>query len=194
MPYDPFTDQKGIVSLLVDKFDSQHHRPMTDLETVGFKGAGIYALYYQGSFKHYKKSFKRPIYIGKATPSGGRKNAIDVDVINTTALISRLREHYKSIQQASNLKLEHFYYKKMVVAPLWIYHGESFLIGHHKPLWNLIVDGFGNRDPGSNRAMSSVSKWDTLHPGRKISPKSSKHITENIIQEIESYYSKHWKG
>jgi hypothetical protein len=43
---------------------------------------------------------------------------------------------------------------------------ESELIRRHKPLWNSVVDGFGNHDPGSGRYDQAPSEWDVLHPGR----------------------------
>lgn len=35
-----------------------------------------------------------------------------------------------------------------------------------KPIWNKVLDGFGNHDPGKGRYEQQKSKWDTLHPGR----------------------------
>ncbi|NBR59889.1 MAG: Eco29kI family restriction endonuclease, partial [Opitutaceae bacterium] len=44
--------------------------------------------------------------------------------------------------------------------------GESLLIARFSPVWNLLVDGFGNHDPGRGRYNGLVPKWDVLHPGR----------------------------
>jgi hypothetical protein len=43
---------------------------------------------------------------------------------------------------------------------------EASLIRRYKPLWNMVVDGFGNHDPGSGRYNQAKSEWDVLHPGR----------------------------
>lgn len=43
---------------------------------------------------------------------------------------------------------------------------EAELIRQYRPLWNTIVDGFGNHDPGSGRYNQAKSEWDILHPGR----------------------------
>jgi hypothetical protein len=43
---------------------------------------------------------------------------------------------------------------------------EAELIRRYKPLWNTVVDGFGNHDPGKGRYNQSPSEWDVLHPGR----------------------------
>jgi hypothetical protein len=53
-----------------------------------------------------------------------------------------------------------------VVTPLWITMAERFLIEHYRPLWNVLLDGFGNHDPGKGRAEGEISWWDALHPGR----------------------------
>ena len=43
---------------------------------------------------------------------------------------------------------------------------ETAAISMHQPLWNTLIDGFGNHDPGKGRYEQMRSKWDTLHPGR----------------------------
>lgn len=43
---------------------------------------------------------------------------------------------------------------------------EAQLIRRYTPLWNTIVDGFGNHDPGKGRYDQAPSEWDVLHPGR----------------------------
>ncbi len=43
---------------------------------------------------------------------------------------------------------------------------EAELIRRHRPLWNTVVDGFGNHDPGAGRYNQARSEWDVLHPGR----------------------------
>jgi hypothetical protein len=43
---------------------------------------------------------------------------------------------------------------------------EAALIRKHHPLWNAVVDGFGNHDPGAGRYNQARSEWDVLHPGR----------------------------
>lgn len=44
--------------------------------------------------------------------------------------------------------------------------GESLLISRFRPLWNVIVEGFGNNPTGGPRESQKRSPWDTLHPGR----------------------------
>jgi len=60
----------------------------------------------------------------------------------------------------------HFSARWLVVEPIWIPLGESIMIARHAPLWNALIDGFGNHDPGAGRVAGIRSRWDTLHPGR----------------------------
>lgn len=142
-------------------------------------GAGVYAIYYAGSFDAYASiaarnaggKFELPIYVGKAIPKGGRKGGLTLDSSTGSALAARLRKHATSIAEATNLDLNDFYTRHLVVEDIWIPLGENVLIETFQPLWNVIVDGFGNNDPGGRRATQFRSSWDTLHPGRSWSAK-----------------------
>lgn len=138
-----------------------------------FLGAGVYAIYYGGDSATYAGLATAtvgdatvPIYVGKAVPKGGRKG---VDVEHGTrsrALAGRLGEHARSVTQATNLDIDDFTCRWLVVEPIWIPLGESVVIARFAPVWNVIVDGFGNHDPGRGRSAGVRSRWDTLHPGR----------------------------
>ena len=82
-------------------------------------GARIYvghALYYLGDFPAYEVlaevnrngQYACPIYVGKAVPNGARKGGQGDDVDPGTALFKRLTDHAKSVDAATNLKLEDF--------------------------------------------------------------------------------------
>lgn len=154
-----------------------------------FIGAGIYAIYYSGDFDLYKKiaaknkkgKYKRPIYVGKAIPPGGRKGGVGFDADPTPALYKRLVEHAESIKQSSNLGLKDFCCRYLVVDDIWIPLAESLLIEMFSPLWNLVIDGFGNHDPGSGRHKQQRSPWDVLHPGRNWAEK----LQENKVNITE---------
>jgi hypothetical protein len=166
------------------------------LDTVPrFIGAGLYAIYYDGRFPAYDAlsghdndgSFLEPIYVGKATPAGGRRG---VDVTTKgTPLWKRLREHSSSVEAAGNLDSTEFSVRWLVMEDIWIPLGESALIRRHRPVWNTIVDGFGNHDPGKGRLAGELSRWDTLHPGRpwahKYQPRPESPAA--IEQEISEY-------
>lgn len=139
-----------------------------------FIGAGVYALYYSGPFSAYGElsvvnrngRFECPIYVGKAVPSGARKGGQGVDVEHGQALQKRLNEHVDSIRAAQNLDLDDFFCRFLVVDDVWIPLAESMLIERFKPVWNRVLDGFGNHDPGSGRHRGKIPQWDCLHPGR----------------------------
>lgn len=160
-----------------------------------FIGAGIYAIYYNGDFPIYKKisvknknSFIQPIYAGKAVPEGARKGGLGLDVQIGENLYKRLNEHKKSIESAINLNITDFYFRFLLVDDIWIPLGESLLIEKTKPLWNIILDGFGNHDPGSGRYNQQISAWDTIHPGRNWAKKLQKGKTEEeIIKQINDF-------
>jgi hypothetical protein len=138
-------------------------------------GAGIYAIYYIGPFSLYGpivtrnagQRFLQPIYVGKAVPEGARKGGLGFDAGSGTSLRARLRDHATSIRQ-TDLQLSDFYYRALTVDDIWIPLGENVLIERFQPLWNRVIDGFGNKTPGKRRATQQRSSWDALHPGRKF--------------------------
>lgn len=137
-------------------------------------GSGIYALYYTGAFEPYGRlaqcnahhRHRLPIYIGKADPPGKRKGAAGDELKTSTSLANRLRIHKRSIESASNLEIEDFAVRFLVVDVSFIGLCESLLIGRLTPLWNTTIDGLGNNPPGKGRTGQVQSRWDTLHPGR----------------------------
>lgn len=165
-----------------------------------FSGAGIYALYYHGDFAAYSKlahinltqGATVPIYVGKAIPEGGRKGVIlpsnGAGARVTRTLHKRLMEHAESIR-ATSLSVYDFSCRYLVVDDIWIPLGESLLITRFSPLWNLLLDGFGNHDPGKGRYNGLAPKWDVLHPGRAWAPKCRPRVetAEQIAAEVSSW-------
>jgi hypothetical protein len=144
------------------------------LPSASFRGAGVYAIYYTGDFPAYKRLsdvnrngiLSRPIYVGKAVPSGSRRGGFEADVTRGTPLWRRLSEHSDSIKSTRNLDINDFRCRFLIVDDIWIPLAESVLIDRFRPVWNRVLDGFGNHDPGIGRQNSKVSPWDCLHPGR----------------------------
>ena len=161
--YDPLTYDNLMAGLVVH-FERQPRQGLSN--TVDVEGPGIYAIFYAGAYGPYAPvaGSEYPIYVGKAVPPGSRKGE-DIDA-SAPALRRRLREHAKSISAAENIDLADFHCKHMAVEPVWIALAERFLIDYYKPVWNLVLDGFGDHDPGRGRRDSQRSWWDTLHPGR----------------------------
>ncbi|AKK07412.1 Eco29kI restriction endonuclease (plasmid) [Corynebacterium mustelae] len=190
-PFNPL-DMHNLAASIVTQLEETDPHPLHELKK--FLGAGIYALYYTGPFPAYSLLTKRntprctePIYIGKAVPSGGRRG-ITVET-HTTALYKRLNDHAKSIRAAENLDISHFRVQWLVMEDIWIPLGESAMIRRHTPVWNALLDGFGNHDPGKGRINGIRSKWDTLHPGRSWAEKfpSNPESPAAIAQEVTEY-------
>jgi Eco29kI-like restriction endonuclease len=157
-PYNPLAKEnlgKSVADALLE-------RSIGPLPPEGkFIAAGIYAIYYNGPFKGYARLLEKnrtapksaaaqiPIYIGKAVPAGARKGGFGLGASPGLVLYNRLCEHADSIREAkSTLKLEHFRCRYIAVEDIWIPLGESMLIEMFNPLWNKVLDGFGNHDPG----------------------------------------------
>jgi len=104
-------------------------------------------------------------------------------------LYNRLREHSESIEQAENLELADFYFRALVVDDIWIPLGEQLLIQSFSPLWNRVLDGFGNHDPGAGRRRQQRSPWDVLHPGRAWARRlrANRRTEAEILAEIGSF-------
>ncbi|MGE5371707.1 MAG: Eco29kI family restriction endonuclease [Solirubrobacterales bacterium] len=193
-PYNPL-DKRNLADSVVDAMLSREIGSLPPAEP--FEGAGIYALYYTGTFTAYRRiaeqnrddMFLQPIYVGKAVPPGARKGGFGLGAAPGKALFNRLQEHASSVEQAENLELSDFKCRYLVVDDIWIPLAESLLIETFKPIWNHLIDGFGNHDPGSGRYNQYVSRWDVLHPGRswaeRLRPRNES--AEEIIIKAEQY-------
>lgn len=171
--------------------------PLRGLEA--FNGAGVYAIYYTGDFPAYASlaeqnrdgKFTVPIYVGKAVPSGARKGKTELTASPGKVLFKRLNEHAKSINEVSNLDLKDFHCRFLVVDDIWIPLGESLLIAKFSPVWNKLLDGFGNHTPGKGRFEGMRPRWDTLHPGRAWAEKCAvrPETCDSITAELLSYFT-----
>jgi hypothetical protein len=194
-PYNPL-DKMNLGGSVADAMLESSVHPLGGLEP--FHGAGIYAIYYTGDFEAYKPlaakntdgKFEAPIYVGKAVPPGARKGNFGLDSEPGPALYKRLQEHAESVNVAENLKIEDFFCRFLVVDDIWIPLGESLLIAKFAPIWNKLIDGFGNHDPGRGRYEGARPKWDTLHPGREWAAKCAARVEspEQIAEEIKAYF------
>ena len=172
-------------------------RPAVSMEKLeGFQGAGIYAIYYAGDFPAYswiaeynrQGKFMAPIYVGKAVPKGARKGG-DLELNPGNVLYNRIMQHKRSIEQASNLDINDFFCRYLIVDDIWIPLGESLLIAKFNPLWNKLIDGFGNHDPGKGRHAGLRPRWDVMHPGRPWAErcKPRDETPDQIMGEVEDY-------
>lgn len=154
-----------------------------------FDGVGVYTLHYTGTFSAYAGiALDAPIYVGKADPPG-RRQGRSSSATATTALYRRLSHHAESIQSASNLNLTDFRCRWLVLDPVWIGLTEQVLIAEYQPIWNIVVDGFGNNDPGRRLWNQRRSQWDTLHPGREwaFNLRDREETAEEVMRAVMSF-------
>ena len=175
-PYDPL-DYENLARSVVQALLEGPEKPLEPEES--FEGSGVYALYYRGDFPAYSRLVEAdpvpPIYVGRADPSGARKGGNQA--FGGRRLWQRLRQHRKSIEQAENLNVHDFTCRYLVIVPVWVTLAERFLVEHHQPVWNVVIDGFGNHAPGGGRDAMKRPLWDILHPGRpwaaRLAPRES---------------------
>ena len=162
-----------------------------------FNGAGIYAIYYTGDYRPYRRlaalnkrgRFGHPIYVGKAVPRGARRGGFGLGEDPGNALFIRLKEHARSIEQAENLDISDFVCRYLIVEDIWIPLGESLLIEKFSPVWNKALDGFGNHSPGKGRFNQQRSLWDVMHPGRDWALRCAENNLsyEDIVASVEEF-------
>ena len=147
------------------------------LEDVGrFDGAGLYALCFSGAHPLYRPiaGLTTPIYVGKAT-----------------SLVKRLSEHLQTLR-AVKLYAADFGVRCLIVDDIWIPLAENYLIRHFRPLWNSMLDGFGNHAPGAGRYQSAKPDWHVLHPGVDWADKclGPAHAIEELESRVLAYPAK----
>lgn len=193
IPFNPL-DKGNLGKSVANALLASPVHPLGELPV--FSGAGIYAIYYTGDFPAYARlaegnrdgKFAIPIYVGKAIPAGGRKGGGESYNVGRP-LQNRLSEHADSIKAASNLNVEDFHCRFLVVDDIWIPLGEHLVIARFSPLWNTFLDGFGNHDPGKGRYKGMRPKWDVLHPGRQWALRCAERddSQDDIIREVSAW-------
>ena len=193
-PYNPL-DERNLGASVAEALLERD--PVSIAALPVFEGSGIYAIYYTGGFPTYtafaernrENRFEWPIYVGKAEGGRTRKGISDLSAKVGTALYSRLREHRDTINLVTNLSVSDFYCRALVVKDIWVPLGEALLLAKFSPIWNRILDGFGNHDPGSGRYNGQCPRWDILHPGRAwaVKCKPSIYTPQQLDNELRAY-------
>jgi hypothetical protein len=190
IPFNPL-DKRNLGESVAAALLQQRVGPLPP--NAAFVGAGVYAIYYTGDFGGYRYLAERnqndryelPIYVGRAVPPGARKGGFGLGTAPGNVLFNRLRQHANTILQ-TDLRLPDFSCRYLVAEDIWIPLGENLLIERFKPLWNVLIEGFGIHDPGAGRMRQVRSKWDTLHPGRAFAmdlppnPRTSEELERTI--------------
>src|SRR5450830_1124824 len=193
VPFNPL-DKKNLGASVAEALLSKEVHPLSTLPV--FDGAGVYAIYYTGDFPAYARlaslnqngQFMLPIYVGKAVPAGARMGG-DLNSSPGKVLQKRLKEHADSIRAAENLNIDDFHCRFLVVDDIWIPLGESLIIARFTPVWNSLIDGFGNHNPGKGRHAGMRPRWDVLHPGRSwaMSLAERPEKAKDISDDAETY-------
>jgi hypothetical protein len=117
-------------------------------------------------------------------PSGARKGGFGLGVNSGAVLCNRLEEHAQSIKATEYLKLSDFFCRYLAVDDIWIPLGENLLIEMFSPIWNRVIDGFGNHDPG--KGQGKIPAWDVIHPGRAW----AKNL-QAIEKSLKKFFAEH---
>ena len=167
-----------------------------------FVGAGLYALYYLGAFPAYapiapprRQPGEVPIYVGRAIPRGARAGVGGLLATTTEpVLYQRLLEHAASLGYAENLELDDFGCRFLVVDDIWVPLAEALMIQHYQPVWNQVLQGFGNHDPGAGRRQGARPDWDELHPGRPWAAMQApaRRSADESLTRIEEHLASAW--
>lgn len=193
IPFNPL-DKKNLGASVAEALLTKETHPLG--EVAPFEGAGIYAIYYTGDFEAYESlarfnrdsKFLWPIYVGKAVPAGARMGA-NLELPAGKVLHKRLKEHADSVKVAENLDIKDFHCRFLVVDDIWIPLGESLIIARFTPVWNSLIDGFGNHNPGKGRHAGMRPRWDVLHPGRAWAQNLAERpeTQAQIAQDADTY-------
>lgn len=169
-PFNPIEIPNIALNLALEVLE----QPICDVPpSPGAVGAGVYLLYYTGPLEQYRPIseankqglFKSPIYVGKADRKGKRKG-FTFQPGYGGEIQSRLRNHAESIKLAQDLCIKEFSCRFLSIEDAFIGLAESVLVSIYEPLWNKVLDGFGNNPTGGPRSTQATSKWDVFHPGR----------------------------
>jgi hypothetical protein len=167
-PFNPL-DTDSLTKVFTNELVSRQCVALPQLVATAVEGAGLYALYYAGDFEPYADvslaGCEWPIYLGSALPPGSRTG--NVRTVRKSPILERLERHKASIASTGNLSEDHFHARWFEVDEPFIILGEILLLRFYRPLWNSTLPGFGAKVVGGRRTGGRVSKWDTLHPGRR---------------------------
>lgn len=193
--FDP-TSPKIIGKIVADTLLLQERESLAAVAKQPFYGAGVYAIYYRGKFAAYKpiSGIDHPIYVGKADPA---EMHAATAAAQGTRLHTRLKDHERSITNATNLDIADFDCRYLVVRSAWIETAEDLLINWFQPVWNnemKVCYGFGKHGDSAGTRKNERSPWDTIHPGRPWATTEqntpNKRSADDILKDIAAHLSK----
>ena len=173
---DHMYSNEAFAELCKDAVRAFNGTPVCGMPPPSFSGAGVYAIYCtatEGIYERYgnkanRLGYNRPIYVGKAVPKGWRQSRTAGQSTKDSSLRGRLAKHTRTICAATDLDIEDFACRFMIFSggsEDMIAAVEAALIAEYRPLWNTVIDGFGNNNPGKERMSGEVPQWHILHKG-----------------------------
>lgn len=159
-----------------------------------FYGSGVYALYYEGGFQRYQpiRTTETPVYVGKADPADG---AATTPKQQGTRLHGRLQDHARSIGKATNLNVDDFVCRYLVVQSGWQTAAEAYLIDVFRPIWNneiKLLFGIGKHGDSAKTRANKRSPWDTMHPGRAWAYSDPATKDQVLLSELNNMLDAHF--
>jgi hypothetical protein len=193
--FDP-TNPRVIGEMVAHTLLLQDKESLASVVKQSFYGAGVYALYYHGSFDCYTpiSGKEHPIYVGKADPEA--MHALTAEA-QGTRLHTRLKDHHRSISNVENLNLADFECRYLVVRSAWVETAEDLLIDWFKPVWNnemKVCYGFGKHGDSAVTRKNERSPWDTLHPGRPWAKSKINTPNRRSVARIRADIATHFKN
>ncbi len=192
--FDP-TSPKVIGDLVAHTLLAQDKEQLASVVKQSFYGAGVYAIYYSGTFDCYAPISGRehPIYVGKADPDALHAPTPEEQGV---ALHTRLKDHNRTIGSADNLDLGDFQCRYLVVRSAWVETAEDLLIDWFRPVWNKemkVCQGFGKHGDSADTRANKRSPWDALHAGRAWATSKENTPSKKSVVEIRADIAEHFK-
>ena len=166
-----------------------------------FDGCGIYALYYAGPLPLYtsisSKDCQIPIYVGKADPEGGRKGLNVTPAWEGRKLRTRLLQHRRKLNASDNFKAEEFFTRYLPADDLFTPMAERLMISGFRPVWNLVLTGFGvNQQGGPREAEQLRPAWHELHRGVPWAEGMTPHPVpaDELAAKVSAHLAKYSKA
>ena len=186
---------KSIAKFFTFNLVNSARLPLPEVLDKRFYGAGVYAIYYEGSdVKAYEKlsGTETPIYVGKADPAEPYAETTEGQ---GEALYKRLKEHAKNIGK-TDLEPCDFTCRYAAIQSGMQSAVEHFMIRFYQPIWNKEIKvcyGIGKHGDSAKTRANKRSPWDTMHPGRKwaVDTKEDQKSRAEVEEEIRKHLEKH---
>ena len=107
-------------------------------------------------------------------------------------LFSRLKNHADSIRNTKNLKVDKLWYRYLSLKDFFIPLCESLLIDRYTPIWNKVIDGFGNKVVGAGQENEQQkSMWSVSTRAHGAAAKTNKKYptAAGVLDKLQQFYA-----